>query len=207
MAGLAGAPGALAGDRELLRAVTDLPAIQAAADGVRSDAPDAVQRLYERARDLTEALRAAAPVGASCEELWRAAAGAARGHVLAAEGIDRLSPGEAAPGRRLAAAGTRRVTEARRSCRPGAPGAAAAVPEFVTPRSGEAFFGAIRAGGPRGAATAELRVDGSVVTRLDVRGPEVRLDSPVTTGRHDLRIVFTDDRGATGCGPFPRRPA
>jgi beta-lactamase class A len=186
---------AWADDQDLLRAVADLPAVDAAAQGARSGSPDAVQRLYDRARDLAEDLRAAEPVSGSCRSLWRTAAATTTGHVRAAEGIDRLSPGAAAQGRAMAAANARKIPATRRACRP-ASVVLRHVAEFITPRSDEAFFGTVRARTPRGATTAELWADGVTVARVDVAGPEVRVETSLPPRRHDLEIVFRDAGGA-----------
>jgi beta-lactamase class A len=187
---------ALAADRDLLEAVRSLPAVADAARAARSGAPDAVQRLYDRARDLEEDLRASAPVSESCRPLHEAALAVARSHVLAAEGVDRLSPGTEAEGRRRARAATRRVEETRGRCRPvAAPRSRQRVPELTTPRPGEAFFGAIRAPAPVGAVSADVLVDGAVAARQPVTGREIRAVSPAAPGRHDIRVIF---RGATG---------
>lgn len=197
LGGLAGAAPAVASDGALLRALGGLPAVESAAEGARSGSPEAVQRLYDRARDVAEDLRVAAPVSGSCLPLWRAAVATMQGHVRAAEGVDRLSPAAAARGRSDAAAARRRLERTRGGCRPAAAAGDATPPPLITPRPGEAFFGGLRARVPPGAFAAELLVDGIGAGAVRVDGAEVRFRSAVPIGRHDISIVFRDENDTT----------
>ena len=200
----AGAPQALAGDNAL-RASVDrgLPPLDRAAGALSAGDPDSVQALYDAARDLSEAVARAAPVGPACRPLLSAARRYASARVAQAEGIDRLDPARsaAAGGRARAARGA--LAGARPRCRGDARPAAAALPA-LSPGAGEAFFGAVVARAPAGADAARVLLDGAVVAEAPVSGGRlrtaVRRRPAATTSR-----CASSPRAATPAAP--RRPA
>jgi beta-lactamase class A len=195
---LAAAPAAWAGDAALRRSLAALPALDRAARDMSPADPGSVQALYGAARDLEEALAAAAPVGADCRPLLAAARAHAHGRVLEAEGVDRLSPAARARGAARAAAARRRVDAARSACR-GDARPSPVVPPVLSPASGEATFGALVARAPAGADRAELRVDGRPAgDPLRVAGGRVRTTLAVAPGRHDVELRFLSPSGVAG---------
>ena len=86
-----------ADDRALLGiAATLLPRVSAASSEAAGGegGPDAVQRQYDAARDLQEALVAAAAGESGCAPLAEALGDYARAQVTQAEGVDRLRPAQ-----------------------------------------------------------------------------------------------------------------
>jgi beta-lactamase class A len=199
----ASAPPALAGDAGL-RASVDrgLPAVDRAAAALSAGDPDSVQALYDAARDLSEAVARAAPVGVACRPLRSAAGRYASARVAQAEGIDRLDPARsgAAGGRarsaRLALAGAR--PRCRGDARPPAP-----APQALSPGAGEAFFGAVVARAPAGADAARILLDGAVVAEPPVSGGRVRAAVSAAPGRHDLEVRFLTAGGDAGRARAP----
>lgn len=192
-ASLLSAAAAAATDLELLTAVREqLPQARAAgANALEGLAgADAVQRQYDAARDLEEALSAALPVSRSCAPLLKAARNYARGEVMQAEGFDRRSTGVAERGREKARAALLRVEEVNPRCRPGRPTREKTTPALVRPRSGEAFFGRIVARVADGASSATLLVDGRVVETASANGSRVSFFLRAPAGRHDLEVRF-----------------
>jgi beta-lactamase class A len=173
LAALVAAPAGRADDAELRRTVrTALPAAERAEN---------VQEQYDRARELELALDQALPVSPGCRALHRAALAFARGRIETAEGIDRLREALVVTGDRRARQARMRLAALDRTCRPGQPSPATAVPQLVEPRSHALTFGLAVApfGGP-----AELRVDGRRVARSASGRFRLRLPA----GRYDLEV-------------------
>ena len=187
------ASSAAGSDRELLGAVRALlPRAEqagAAAQGAAANA-NTVQRQYDTARDLQEALRAAEPVSRSCAPLLRAALNYARGEVLQAEGFDRPSVAIRAAGVKRAAAARAAVEKARPRCRPAIAPASRPVPELVAPRTGEAFYGDVEATVPAGASGAILLLDGTERERATVTSTRISFRLTAPPGGYDLRVRF-----------------
>lgn len=153
---------------------------------------EAVQAQYDAARDLEETLRAAEPVSIRCRPLLRALRRAASAHLLQVEGFDRPWPPLTRSGLRLARRATGDVDRARPSCRPGRARAPARVPEPETPKSGEVFFGFVRARAPARAVAAEIELGGRTFVASASGG--LLLWSPgrgdVPSGVHDLHVTY-----------------
>src|SRR5215208_2563443 len=122
--------------------------------------PEAIQRQYDAARDLMEAIAAAAPVSAGCLPLYRSALSYARAEIMQAEGVDRPSPALTQLGVRRAPRVRKKLDAARKTCRP------ASTPrdrprhlELLAPKSGEAFFGTVRTRAIPGASRAHLYIN------------------------------------------------
>jgi beta-lactamase class A len=161
--------------------------------------PDAVQARYDAAREL-QGMLDGRTVRALCLPLLDAIAQAAGGHVLAAEGVDRLDRSVERRGEEV----VRRARVAIRSARAGCSSASgltrAAGPPMqalLGPLDGEAFFGSVRAKAPAGATSAELRWKGRVVARETQAGEVVSLSlaGRVPAGAGDVEVRF---RNATG---------
>ena len=197
--GLALAPAVSpAADADLRAAHRTLfPAAEAAARGVSASSPDGTQAGYDAARDLQEAVRAAGPVSGSCRGLERALAGYATARVRQAEGVDRLSRGQASTAgdraQRLAAVARRSAG----SC-PGTALVPTPRAPVIQPSSGEATFGAVVARAPAGAERAVLVVDGQIRTQVAVRGGRARATVRGEGGRHDLELRFLRDGRVLG---------
>ena len=184
---------AAASDADLRAALAgDLGGVDRTAASADPRVPASVQALYEAARDLEEGLRDAGPVGTACRPLRAAALAYVRARVGQAEGVDRLSPGRAAAGRRSAEAARRRLAAARPGCRTSARPVAPAVPA-IAPSSDEAFFGAVVASAPAGATAAHLWVDGQAAGEPPIRAGRARATVSAPPGPHDLEVRFTTD--------------
>lgn len=182
-----------AGDEAFLQALTSkLPSAEAATEAAAggTGGPDAVQRQYDLARDLQEALLVAAPVSRACKPAWSAALGLARGQVMEAEGYDRRSATIANRGRELQARSRARLTEVRVRCRIGSPSATRIIPSLVSPLSGEAFFGRIVAAAPRSASSADLYVGDRLWARMIVAERRVSFDLATAPGSYTLTVRF-----------------
>jgi beta-lactamase class A len=182
---------ALAGDRELLRVLDaglgpTVSASRAAAGG----SPSLVQRHYDRARDLQEAVRRAGPFSVSCHSLGGWSARYAAAEVAAAEELDRLDPAGARRQRQAAAAARKRITAARRACRPGAARAANGTPTLVDPRPGAVTFGDVVARAPVGADGATLYANGAVAGPLMLTAGVARARLTGGSGRYTLEVRF-----------------
>jgi beta-lactamase class A len=204
----AGSP-ALGADAQLVRAAAGVAGVERSAAAAAGGAPPAVQALYDDARDLEEAARAAAPVSRPCRALLGAVRAYARGRVRQAEGVDRLIPAARRAGQRAAARARARVAPALRQC-PGSGRAARRRPSPISPRNGEAFYGVVVARAPAGATAARLRVSGGPEVTRRVRNGKARFVVDRPPGRYSLRVAFlrgTRSRGtvhATGVWLLPR---
>jgi len=177
-----------------------LARVDALGKDARGRDPDAVQARYDAARDL-QALLAGRTVRAACAPLLEAVARAAAGHVVAAEGVDRLDRAVERRGEEA----VRRARVAVRSERSGCPLATRLTSRppsdaqpLVRPLDGEAFFGSVRARRPAGATSVELRWNGRVVARQEIAGPSVELSLArrVRAGLGDVELRFVDRSGA-----------
>ena len=168
----------------------------------RSLDPDAAQRRYDVAREVEAGLAGLAPTPA-CRSLYEALVAAARGSVLAAEGVDRPSEPMRLAGERRVNAALDAARRARTACPAGIRGAAAPRAEaarrsLLAPRDEEAFFGEVRVTVPPGTRRLELRRRGQLVLRLDdppagVRA--LRLPAASETGRGTLEVTLRGQNG------------
>ena len=190
---------AVAGDRELVRALdAGLGPTAAASRAAAGGSPGLVQRHYDRARDLQEAVRRAGPFSVSCHSLGGWAARYAAAETAAAEGLDRLDPARARRQRHAAGVARARIAVARRVCTPGAARAAHGIPTLVDPRPGAVTFGDVVARAPVGADGATLSVNGVVVGPLALAGGFARFHLTGVSGRSTLEVRFTRRGVATG---------
>jgi beta-lactamase class A len=153
---------------------------------------------YDRARDLAERVRAAAPFSASCHALGGWATRYADAEVAAAEGFDRLDLARARRFRAKAAGARARVVSARRGCRPATARRDALLSSLVEPRSWSASFGEVIARVPGGADTATLFANGVAAGPLALTGGLARARLVAQQGRYDLEVRFT--RAGTAVG-------
>lgn len=182
---------ALAGDRELLRALdAGLGPTASASRAAAGGSPSLVQRHYDRARDLQEAIRRAAPFSASCHSLGGWAGRYAAAEVAAAEGLDRLEPSRARRQRQLAASARARIQAARRACAPRAARAGQGTPTLVDPRPGAVTFGGIVARAPVGADSAALYVNGIAAGPMSLAAGVARAQLVGGSGRSTLEVRF-----------------
>ena len=194
-------------DPPLIQRVSALaPQVDRAAVAARTGDPDAVQVLYEIARDLEEAVHAVSPVSAACGQLRRDALALARAHVTSAEGVDLLRPDLVDLGRRRAAIAKRRLDQGSLRCRSGASTpidatSDAGAERLLDPGSGQAVFGRarVKSRAPSGAAWAVVGVDGhgpSCTTATASERHEVGarrtldVDLALNSGRHDIEVSF-----------------
>jgi hypothetical protein len=178
-----------------------LARVDALGEDARGRDPDAVQARYDAAREL-QGMVAGRSVRPVCAPLLEAIARAAAGHVLAAEGVDRLDRTVERRGEEA----VRRARAAVRSARPSCPrgtrltrSAPSPAQALVRPLAGEAFFGSVRARRPSGATSVELRWKGRVVARrAEVAGASVELSlaGRVPVGPGDVELRFLDRSGA-----------
>ncbi len=193
-----------AGDRGLIVALDRGAApLAAASRAAAAGSPSLVQVHYDRARDLHEQVRAAAPFSLSCRALAGWAARYAAAEVASAEGFDRLDPARARRFRVAAAAARARLTSARRSCAPGVARPAATAAALIEPRPRAASFGQISARAPFGADAATLFADGASAGSLVISGGIARARLTGRTGRYDLEVRFTRAGGDVGRARSP----
>lgn len=148
-----------------LLAVADrlLPALDAAGEAAAGGlgGPEAVQRQYDAARDLAQALAAVGAVPDACASLATALRAYARGEIAQAEGVDRPSQQLTKAGMAAARQARAHVSAARAGCRPGPFSVPlAGPPQLDEPRDGEAFSGLVKMAVPAAVARVELLVDG-----------------------------------------------
>jgi beta-lactamase class A len=195
-----------ASNRGLVAAVDRfLPLVRGAGAGARSGDPDAVQRQYDVARDLAEAVDDAGRVSASCESFRTAAVSLAAAETEQAEGVDRLEPDRTEAGRRGAVAATRRLLASRRDCVAHSPEPAGQLPLdllFDSPASGAVEIGStvrLVARVPSGAGWATaVRLDQPARFACRPSEGHVRLSNgrlaidvgSVRLGRHDISLAF-----------------
>jgi beta-lactamase class A len=155
-----------------LAAERPLGAIAASLSGAEryagSSEPALVQARYEAARAVEDQLVRHVP-SARCRSAYRAVRSAARAHVTATEGVDRLFPAMRARGERAAEIARRRLARVLPRCSRGAWGRRVEYPApLVEPLDGEAFFGLARARAPAGARRMEVVWNRRVVVRRSV---------------------------------------
>jgi beta-lactamase class A len=190
---------AVAGDRELLSALdAGLGPTGFASRAAAGGSPGLVQGHYDRARDLQERIRSAAPFSVSCHALGGWAGRYAAAEVASAEGFDRLDPVRARKYRAVAASARVRLVSARRSCRVGRARAGAGPPVLLEPRPWAASFGQIIARAPAGADAAMLYVDGAAAGSLSIAGGVARGRLVRQPGRTNVEVRFT--RAGAGIG-------
>lgn len=188
---------AWAGDVALRQAVDGrLLAADAAAARMSASSPSSVQASYDAARDMQEAVHAAAGVSPRCRALFDAASRYARARVLQAEGVDRPDPRDTERGRAAAAAARAQVTTARPGC--ATRGGRRPARLAVSPASGEAFLGPVVARVPRGADRAVFVVNGRELGTVGARGGYVRATFAFAPGRYDITLRYL--AGATPRG-------
>jgi beta-lactamase class A len=182
---------AAAGDRGLLSALdAGLGPTGAASAAASAGAPSRVQTHYDRARDLQERIRAAAPFSPSCHALGGWAARYAAAEVAAAEGFDRLDPARARRERARAAVARSRLAAARARCRPSVARAAATVPALLEPRPGAVSFGTVVARAPAGTDTAEVYANGARAGAMVLRNGLARARLVGGSGRYVIEVRF-----------------
>ena len=209
LAAVASAPEARADDRTVARtATTLLPRLESAALAAAAGhgGAVAVQRQYDAARDLQDALRAAGPASPACASLATALAAYARAQVTQAEGFDRLRPAQIVRAGATARDAHRRVGAARAGCVASSrTGTRALRPRRIDdPGSFEAFFGAVRTRAPAGAVSATVSFRGRVVARTAVAHGRVSAWIAGAPRRGDLAVTFLSAAGTVVGGARSR---
>lgn len=190
---------AMSSDRALLTAVDrGVGPTAAASRAAAGGSPAAVQRLYDRARDLQEQVRAAAPFSAACNRLGGWAARYAAAEVAAAEGFDRLEPARARRFRAVAVSARARVDAAWPLCRPATARPATTPPGLREPLPGAASFGEVVATAPASADGAALFANGRPAGTLAIAGGRATARLVGEPGRYDLEVRFTQRGAAVG---------
>jgi hypothetical protein len=193
------APGARADDQAVLQvATTQLPrASHAAFVAAGQGGTDAVQAQYDAARDMQEALSAAAPASPACEPLASSLAGFAQAQVSQAEGVDRQEPAQIARARADATRVLAGYVRARAACLadPAPVTRAPLAAQVDDPGSYEAFFGAVRARAPTGAVNATVALDGEVVARAAIARGWLRTRVPRAPRHGRLVVTFLSAAG------------
>src|SRR4051812_851415 len=207
--GLAFAPPAGAGNAALVRAVdARLPAVRDTQEDARSHEGHAVQRQYDAARDLAEAVRGAGRVATGCRALTAAANALAAAEIDQAQGVDALAPGQVRAGVRAAGRAWAAIAAARAACvHAGEP-----QPEtlrrvaLTTPQANAVVPGklVVSARAPAGAAWATIAVGPG---RLDCKqrvefgtGRRLARALAVGPGRRDVRVGFCAAHGLVAAG-------
>jgi beta-lactamase class A len=161
-----------------------------------SSEPALVQARYEAAREVEDQL-ARHVASARCRSAYRALRSAARAHVTATEGVDRLLPAMRARGERAVRSARRRLALLLPRCSKGAWGRRVEYPApLVEPLDGEAFFGLVRARAPAGARRMDVVWKSRVVVRRSVESGLVtaRLRR-VKSGPGSLAVRFSTADG------------
>jgi beta-lactamase class A len=161
-----------------------------------SSEPAVVQTRYEVAREVEDQLAGHDP-WPRCRSAYRALRVAARAHVTATEGFDRLFPAMRARGEQAARTARRRLASFLPRCSSGTWGRRSEYPaRLVEPLDGEAFFGRVRARAPRRATRMEVTWNSRVVVRRSVESglAATRLDR-VKSGPGSLVVRFYTARG------------
>ncbi len=179
------------------RSPADLARLLAEADRLSGSLdPTRVQTRYEIARSVERELWEQVP-SAKCRATYRALRAAARAHITASEGIDRLLPTLRTRGEQESLAARRRLAAALPSCPSGQWRRAAGGPRpLLEPLDGEAFFGVVRAKAPAAATRLEVTWNTHVVARRPADAQTtIRLTS-VRRGSGSLKVRFYDAAGA-----------
>jgi hypothetical protein len=193
--------GARADDQRVLRiADTLLPrASQKAfvAAGGRGGAT-AVQAQYDAARDIQDALIAAAPASTTCAPLMAVLGDFAKAEINQAESFDRQSPSGVTRAGVAATHALAGYVTARASCvaSPASATPTARPARIDDPGDFEAFFGAVRARAPAAATAATISINGRLVGHAAVTNGwlRTRVSAPPTHGR--LEVTFLSASGA-----------
>jgi beta-lactamase class A len=181
----------------------ELDELQLTVAGARAGDPEVIEERYERARGLQEML-AGWTSTARCVPLLSALERVAAAHVMATEGFDRLNRTLERQGEATVASAMRTVASTRSHCPRGARLKAKPRPlslSFVSPLSGEIFFGKVRARCVCSSqpAPVELRWNGRLLERSTVTGatPLIArsLAGRVAPGRGELELRFLNDAG------------
>lgn len=180
---------AAAADAQLVAAAAEVQGVERLAQRASAAGPSAVQALYDGARDLDEAARAAAPVTRRCRTLFAAVRTYARARVREAEGVDRLNTSIRRAGQRAAERSARRVSSARASCA-GTGKIRAKRGPVMSPRPGEAFYGAVVVKAPSGVTDAQIQLNGKPGVMRPVRRGRVRFSISAPPGRYNLTVRF-----------------
>jgi Beta-lactamase enzyme family len=208
LAAVAVAASASTGDRRAQAALASyLPRVQraaAVADGGRGG-PDAVQRAYDAARDLEEALLGARPVSAGCRRLFENGITYARAEVGGAEGVDRLLPRLVESSRRRAAAALHELQADGGTCRTRGMPTHFSIPALEAPKPNGIVIGManVRARAQRGATRAVLVVNHRASRALVVAGGRVRAVLRETPGRYSIGLRFFRRGRAVGARTAP----
>ena len=196
-------PSAVGAPATIGSALRQLDTVESFVSGARAGDPVAVEDRYEEARELQEML-AGQTASSGCVPLLKALDRAAAGHILATEGFDRIDRTLERRGEAALANATMQVKSYRSRCPAGARLTEKPTPlrlSFVTPLSGETFFGKVRArcvcsGGPR---TVEVYWNGRLVERSGASGPTQligrSLGSRAAPGHGDLELRISGDAG------------
>jgi beta-lactamase class A len=188
---------ARADDRAVIGIATALLPRAATASSDAAGGTVGVQRQYDAARDIQEALAAATPASPACAPLAEGLGDYARAQVAQAEGVDRLRPAQVA---RAGSAGTTALARIRRVKAACVAHPAPALPAAVTarvddPASFEAFFGTVRARAPRAATTATVSFGGRIVARAAVEDGWLRTRISAPPARGSLVVTFLSAAG------------
>jgi beta-lactamase class A len=156
-----------------------------------SSDPALVQARYEAAREVEDEL-AGHVASDRCRSTYGALRSAARAHVTATEGVDRLFPAMRAWGERAVRTTRRRLARLLPRCSRGAWGRRVEYPApLVEPLDGEAFFGLVRARAPAGARRMQVVWNSRVVVRRSVvRGIVTARLGRVKSGPGSLAVRF-----------------
>ena len=188
-----------ADDRALfLASTTLLPIASQAAFEAAAGGSAAVQRQYDTARDLEDAIRRAEPVSAGCHSLATVLTGFARAEVLQAEGFDRQSLTQVARAKLAAPRALGGLVSARQKCQGSRPQRSRAVRprQIEDPASDEAFFGAVRARAPELATSATISWNGLTVERTTVEHGWVFARLLTHPGPGNLSVTFFSGSGS-----------
>lgn len=172
---------------------------------IGSSDPTLVQLRYNTARTVEDELAGHLPT-AHCRFTYEALKRAARAHVLASEGFDRLQPALRARGERDLTQAQAELTARLHVCHNGVwERPLANTTRLLEPLDGEAFFGRVRARVPKNAASVEVRWNRRTLTKRLVVGDSV-LTAPIraTPGPGSVELRFLDGGGRLLADPQAR---
>jgi beta-lactamase class A len=178
------------------RSPVDLARLLAEADRLSGSVdPTRVQARYEIARSVEGELWENVPT-AKCRAVYRALRAAARAHVTASEGVDRLLPSLRVREQESLIA-RRRLAAALPSCPSGHWRRKAGGPRpLLEPLDGEAFFGVVRAKAPAAATRVEVAWNTRVVARRLAKAQTTILLTRVRPGPGSLKMQFFNAAGS-----------
>ncbi len=181
-------PSAAGSDAGVRRAAAQaLPPVERAV-GAGIGSGIAAQAQYDAARALEAAVPPLRSVSPGYRPLAQALLGYAGAVVGAAEGVDQLDAARVQAGRRLADAQLARVDGLARTCMSRGRAARSQSGELIVPRTGEAFFGEVRA--PNHGDTARLSVNGQLLRVVHSLAPKLSFRLHLRPGRYDLELRF-----------------